>query len=248
MNNMDFMVNPQLDGDDFYWKGNPTGVLLIHGFTATTAEVRLIGKKLRNDGFTTAAPLLPGHGTRPDDLNKATWRMWLGKVKEFYEQLARDCDRVFVIGESMGALLAIELAAQHPEIEGLMLFAPTVKVKWLWLSHLLKYFKFGLNKQSAEDGFPWKGYNVYPFKAAAELHKLQRHVKKQFSQFKQPTLIFTAEHDNHLTQDAMQNIFNGIQSNEKCHIHLENSPHVILLAEELDRAYDYCLNFISRHS
>ncbi|MDY6846121.1 MAG: alpha/beta fold hydrolase [Chloroflexota bacterium] len=248
MNNHDDMVNPQLDGDDFYWKGNPTGVLLIHGFTATTAEVRLIGEKLHNDGFTTAAPLLPGHGTHPDDLNNATWGMWLIKVKEFYEKLARDCDRIFVIGESMGALLAIELAAQHPETKGLMLFAPAIRVKGLWLSHLLKYFKFALDKKNVDDGLPWKGYNVYPLKAAAELHKLQQHVKKQFSKINQPTLIFTAEQDNHLTPEIMQTILKDIQSNEKCYIHLENSPHVILLADELDRAYDYCYNFIQRHS
>jgi carboxylesterase len=248
MNKMDYMENPQLDGSEFYWKGNPTGVLLIHGFTATTTEVRLIGEKLREDGFTTAAPLLPGHGTNPDDLNQASWQMWLGKVKEFYEQMLRDCERVFVIGQSMGGLLAIELAAQHPEIEGLMLFAPAIKVKGLWLSHFLKVFKDHLDKQNADDGLPWKGYNVYPLKAAAELHKLQMHVKKQYSKINQPTLIFSAEHDNHLTPKVMQAILNGIQSNEKCHIHLENSPHVILLSEELDQAYDYCLNFIKGHS
>jgi len=248
MNNHDYMVNPQLDGDDFYWIGKPTGVLLIHGFTATTAEVRLIGEKLHNDGFTTAAPLLPGHGTHPDDLNNATWGMWLGKVKVFYEQLTRDCDRIFVIGESMGALLAIELAVQHPEIKGLMLFEPAIRVKRLWLSHLMKHFKYALDKKGADDGLPWKGYNVYPLKAAAELHKLQQHVKQQFPKINQPTLIFTAEHDNHLTPEIMQTILKGIQSNEKCYIHLENSPHVILLADELDRAYDYCYNFIQRHS
>ena len=43
-----YMRNPQLEGDDFLWKGNPTGVLLIHGFTATTAEVRLIAEKLHS--------------------------------------------------------------------------------------------------------------------------------------------------------------------------------------------------------
>ena len=137
MSENDFIKNPHLEGSDFYWSGNQIGVLMIHGFTATTAEVRLIAKRLHQAGFTVAGPLLPGHGTHPDDLNQARWPMWLEKVKSFYDKLVKNCSQIFVIGESMGALLALELAAQHPEIMGLMLFAPAMKVNRLWLAPLL---------------------------------------------------------------------------------------------------------------
>ncbi len=248
MNQNEFMVNPHLEGDDFFWKGNPTGILLIHGFTATTAEVRLIAEKLQEDGYTCAAPLLPGHGTNPHDLNRSTWQMWLEKVKDFYERLARECEQVFVIGESMGALLALELAVQHPEINGLMLFTAVIKYKGLWLSRLLYPFKFALKKTNKDDGLPWKGYNVYPVKAAAEMHKLQMHVKKQLSKIEQPTLIFTGEYDTHISSEAADIILSGIKSNVKHHIHMQESPHVILLANELDKAYEHVVNFIKDYS
>ena len=248
MKQNDYMVNPQLEGDDFFWKGNPTGVLLIHGFTATTAEVRLMAEKLHEDGFTCAAPLLPGHGTNPEDLNRATWGMWLEKVKEFYERLARQCDRVFIIGESMGTLLALELAAQHPELMGLMLFSPAIKVKGLWLSRILHLFKDHLEKSSEDDGLPWKGYNVYPLKAAAEMHKLQKHVQERLPKIEQPTLVFTGEYDSHISPQAADIILNRISSEVKKHIHMEKSPHVILLADELDKAYEYVSGFINRQA
>ena len=62
--------NPQLAGDSFTWIEGPVGVLLFHGFTATTAEVRLLAGRLREAGYTVAGPLLPGHGTHPDELNQ----------------------------------------------------------------------------------------------------------------------------------------------------------------------------------
>jgi len=248
MNQNEFMVKPQLDGDAFFWNGNQTGVLLIHGFRATTAEVRLIAEKLHRDGFTTAAPLLPGHGTDPDDLNRATWRMWLEEVKGFYEKLTRECEQVFVIGESMGTLLALEMAAQHPEMDGLLLFSPAIKVKGLWLSRLLHPFKDYLNKSSEDDGLPWKGYNVYPLKAAAEMHKLQRHVRERLPKIEQPTLLFTGEYDTQISSNAPNIIMDGIKSDDKKHIHMEESPHVILLANELDKVYEHVVDFINVHS
>lgn len=247
MKQNEFMVNPHLQGDDFYQKGKPIGILLIHGFTATTAEVRLIAEKLHKDGYSTAAPLLPGHGTHPDDLNQATWQMWLEKVKEFYERLARECEKVFVVGESMGTLLALELAAQHPEIKGLMLFSPAIKVKGLWFSRFLYLFKDHLEKSNEDDGLPWKGYNVYPVKAAAEMHKLQIHVRDCLPKIKQPTLVFTGEYDTQISSDAADIILNGIKSEVKKHIHMDESPHVILLAHELDKAYEHVVEFINTH-
>ena len=74
--NMAFIKNPQLDGNPFFYKGNKVGFLLIHGFTATTTEVRLLADKLHKDGYTVSAPLLPGHMTTPEDMN--TVPGWIG--------------------------------------------------------------------------------------------------------------------------------------------------------------------------
>ena len=244
----DYIRNPQLKGDDFYWKGNSTGILLIHGFTATTAEVRLLAEKLHQAGFTAAGPLLPGHGTHPDDLNRSTWQMWLEKVKLNYTKLQRDCARVFVAGESMGSLLALELATQYPEIKGLLLFAPAIKVPNLWISRLLLPFKDYLEKSGEDDGLPWKGYTVYPVKAMVELLRLQKYIRRRLPQVNQPTLVFTGEYDRSISQDAAGVVLNGIRSAKKNHIHLTESPHCILLDGELDLAFKHVMAFIEENS
>ena len=56
--------------------GGPVGVLLFHGFPGSTTDVRLLGTFLHARGPTISAPLLPGHGTRPADLNRVRWQDW----------------------------------------------------------------------------------------------------------------------------------------------------------------------------
>ena len=243
-----YMRNDHLVGDDFHWQGNPTGILLIHGFTATTTEVRLIGEKLHDAGYTVAAPLLPGHGTHPDDLNRATWQMWLQKVKQFYEMLARECNQVFVVAESMGTLLALALAVEHPEVKGLLLFAPAIKVHKLWLSRLVSPFMKYLAKSSEDDGLPWKGYNVYPVQASVEMLKLQKVARRHLSEVTVPTMLFTGEYDTTLTPDAAELVLKKIGSREKGLIHMSESPHCILLDGELDQAFEDIDTFIKDHS
>lgn len=244
----EYMEKPHLDGDEFFWQGNQVGVLLIHGFTATTAEVRLMAEKLHAAGLTVAAPLLPGHGTHPDDLNRATWNMWLQKVKETYERLLEVCQEVFVLGTSMGALLSIELAAQHPEIPGLLLFSPALKVEKLWLAPLLAPFKKYLRKEPKDESLAWKGYTVYPLKAAGQLYKLQKHVKGVLPKIEQPMLIFTGEKDDRMFNEAIAPLLNQVKSLEKGHHPMQNSGHFVMLEDDLDEASQLTLRFIAKHS
>ena len=117
------IYNPQLEGGSFLWEGGPTGVLLMHGYTATTAEVRPLARILNQQGYTVAGPLLPGHNTRPEDANRYHWRDWVRSVEESYLRLAAHCERVISGGESMGALLALCLASEHPEVIAILAYA-----------------------------------------------------------------------------------------------------------------------------
>jgi carboxylesterase len=74
--------NPHLEGDSVFWQAGKTGVLLIHGYTATTVEVRLLGNHLREHGYTIHAPLLPGHGTTPQEMNRCKWQDWTNAVEQ----------------------------------------------------------------------------------------------------------------------------------------------------------------------
>ncbi|MBK9207409.1 MAG: alpha/beta fold hydrolase [Anaerolineales bacterium] len=131
--------NPQLEGGPFFWEAGPVGVLLSHGYTATTAEVRLLAKRLHEKGYTVAGPLLAGHGTQSADLNHVSWRDWVASAEKTYEQLITRCKRIFIGGQSMGGVVALQLASQHPEAAGLLLYAPAIKLTMTTLDKIKLY-------------------------------------------------------------------------------------------------------------
>jgi len=111
---------------DFYLPGGRSGVLLIHGLTGTPTEMRLVGKGLNRQGFTVYGMQLAGHCGNEDDLLKTGWRDWYRSVWEAADRLRKDVDHMFVAGLSMGALLALKLAADRPdEVDGLGLYGTT---------------------------------------------------------------------------------------------------------------------------
>ena len=117
-------------GDPFFLPGDRRGVLCIHGFTGTPYEMRYLGDSLAARGLTVRGLALPGHATRIDDLYGQTWQAWADAVADAYDRLAERCDRVAVVGQSLGGLLALHLATRRSPAAIASLAAP------LWLEGL----------------------------------------------------------------------------------------------------------------
>jgi carboxylesterase len=112
----------------FQYEGGRDGVLLIHGLTGTPAEMRIVGKGLNRAGFTVAGVQLAGHCGTEDDLLATTWHDWYASVESAAEQMRARTDRLFVAGLSMGALLALRLAAMRPDwVDGVGVFGATFR-------------------------------------------------------------------------------------------------------------------------
>lgn len=247
MKDSEYLQNVDLDGDPFTYQGSSTGILLIHGFTATTTEVRLLADRLRPSGITIMAPLLPGHGTSPGDLNRRKYFEWITEVEKSYNALAVKCDRVFVAGESTGALLSLYLAAKHSEIAGVICYSPALIINFIWLSVILQYFIPSIPKSGPEDDLPWKGYKVNPTKATYQLFHLQRSVKTILSAIKQPVCIFIGGKDRRVSAASGDYLMQHLGTVDKEIHYMANSPHCMILANELPEISSLTESFIQRH-
>jgi carboxylesterase len=242
--------NPHLEGDTIFWPGNETGVLLLHGLTATTAEVRLLAEKLHAEGYTISAPLLPGHGTSPEDLNETTWHDWAWAAEKAYQHLATVCDQVFVGGESTGGALALHLAAGHKEVAGVLCYAPAIKLAIPTHNMVRLYvvapLVHSLPKDNVGSNPYWQGYRVNPLRAVMELIRLGQEVRRQLPHVTQPVLVMQGRGDKTVSEDVGEIILESILSERAEQHWLERSGHVILLEDELDEITAVTLNFMRK--
>jgi carboxylesterase len=244
------LKNPHLEGGPFLWPAGPTGILLCHGYTATSAEVRQLAPLLHARGYTVAGPLLPGHGTFPQDSNRYRWQDWVAAVEATYQELNAHCQRVVLGGESTGALLALHLAAQHPEAAGILCYAPVLMLALSRIDQLrmrlLALFISAVPKASNDRDDLWQGYRVYPLKGAVQLLHLQRQVRNLLPRIHQPILILQGRLDQTVHPRAPQIIVDEVASQVKELHWMEHSAHCVILDKELDRVAEITLEFLDK--
>lgn len=237
--------NPQLDGNSFFLPAGDVAVLCLHGFTATTVEVRKMAEFLYQQGFSVKAPLLPGHGTTPEEMNKTTWRDWFGAAENSLIELQENYRKVFILGESMGGLLTLHLAALHPSVLGTLIFAPAIKIQNLWLSKFLWRFKPMLQKKPADHTLPQQSYYAFPIKAAASLYDFQKNVKRELPKIETPIRIFQGLLDDTIDPLGAIYAYEHIASIDKDLILLDESSHLILLDKQMPQVEEITLEFIN---
>ena len=244
--------NPHLDGDALFWEGGSVGILLSHGFTATTAEVRLVAEKFHAQGYTVAAPLLPGHGTTPDDLNQAKWRAWVESGEDSIQKLFGSCEQVWVAGASMGGLLALYLASKNPQISGVLLYVPAIRTMMRKMDILQLYLGAPFVKELARDSLDgsdlWQGYPGLPLRGIIQFLHFQSATVKRLSDVHQLVLVFQGRKDLTVAPEAGEVIMDGISSKIKEHHWMEKSSHSILLDEEYEEVAKISMAFIERIS
>jgi carboxylesterase len=242
--------NPHLEGEAFFWEGGPVGALLSHGYTATTAEVRLLAKRLHKEGYAVAAPLLAGHGTKPEDLNRVRWGDWVESAEKSYAQLSARCEKIFLGGQSMGGLVALYLASRHPEAAGVLLYAPAIRLALSPLDKIKLYagslFISQVPRASLDVSEKWQGYPNLPLKGAVQLLKFQSAVKRILREIRQPILVLQGRKDQTVHPAAGELILQNAGSALKELHWLERSSHPILIDCELEQAADLTLRFMQK--
>ncbi len=234
----------------------PVGILLIHGYTGAPPEMRLLGDYLHQRGLTVAAPLLPGHGATPDDLNLTRWPTWAAHVEQSLADLRVRCQTVFVGGLSLGSLLTLNLAADHPELPGIVAYSPAVWLanRLIWLTPIAKRLLPMRPKSTKTDHVDpqtdarlWC-YEVDPVWAAHEVLKLALRVRRRLPRVTSPLLVVHSTGDHEIHPRSALRTYQQAGSSDKELVTLERSGHCVTVDACWEEVAARTYGFIRAHS
>lgn len=235
----DTRVNPF--GRDRFFPGGREVVLIIHGFTGRTSEMVYLATELNNHGYTVSVPRLPGHGTNGRDFLQSDGDQWLRRVTDAYLALRTDYDRVYVVGLSMGGVLAALLAARF-EPDAVALCAPALLVrKWnLWLAPLIgrivPRWRVPYEPESEDPVERELELEYYAFqwvRPAGELYRLIKKTRRRLPDITAPTLTVVSDADRTVPTKVTDLVERRTNAARTHRVHLVDSGHVVV--DDVDR-------------
>ncbi|MGD9481947.1 alpha/beta fold hydrolase [Streptomyces sp. TRM70308] len=228
------------------------GVLVCHGFCGSPQSVKPWGRYLADRGLSVRVPLLPGHGTRWEELAVTGWQDWYATLDRELHALRRRCRRVFVAGLSMGGALALRLAAKHGDaVGGVVVVNPAMtfpRVPGYALPvarHLVRTTK-GIISDIRKDGPEEVGYTRVPLAAAHSLRELLNLTRGELPQVTQPLLVLHSRVDHVVPPGDSALVLAGVSSTDVTETVLADSYHVATLDHDAEKVFADSYAFITR--
>jgi carboxylesterase len=209
-------------------------VIAVHGLGGSPASLGDIPEAFRRAGYTVCVPTLPGHGTTIDDLAARDRADWLAAVASHL-----DGTPTVLLGQSMGGLVALRLAAHHPEIQGviaintpIMLPDPDAVEHLEWLLERGKERVPAGEADLADPAATDEAYDELPVRALLELAALTAEVHGMVPHVAVPVMVVTSAADGIVDPDNGRILAERVGGPVTMLV-LEHSRHVACL--DLDR-------------
>ena len=254
---MEALATARIDhGKEFDLAGGPDAVLLLHGLTGSTFELAPVARRLHADGLRCLAPVMAGHGGAARDLAGVPWGEWIAKARTDLARLGR-ARRTFVVGCSMGALVACALAHDLPDrVDALVLLAPALELRaggrlgaLLGRAPLLRDLvvpkRAGSDVRDPEMRRRNPGLGGVPLGAVAELSRLQVHVDRLLPAISAPALIVQGARDHTVAVTGAHRLARRIGSGPAEVLLLPRSWHLVGIDVERDRCADAAAAFLA---
>jgi carboxylesterase len=229
------------------------GILFIHGFTASPAEVRPMAEYLaKHTNWRCKAILLPGHGTIVEDMQKSGGEDWIAAAEKAYDDLSRECGHVFVAGVSLGATICCHVGLRrrnNARLRGLILIAPAFGIslrKSVGVRLLGPFIRLRKKNRRASDYFldhRLYSYVHNPLNRAAEVLDLGREALRRLSELKElPVVLFTGDLDSTVSLDKIHAAARGNPWIRL--VRLPKSRHILTVEPDRERMFEATVKFV----
>jgi carboxylesterase len=238
--------------EPFSADGGPHGALVLHGFTGSPQSMRPLAAILAAAGFSVELPRLPGHGTSVRDMLTTRWDDWARGADAAYVELASRCERVVVVGLSMGGTLSAWLAGRHPEIAGLALINPLVQpidVSITELAHDLldkgEATMPGIGSDIADPDQTELAYSETPLECLLSLASAVADLTVTLSEISMPLLLLNSPQDHVVSPSNSELLATAVRGPVE-RVSLDRSYHVATLDYDRELIETRVVDFVRR--
>ncbi|PGK31675.1 carboxylesterase [Priestia megaterium] len=234
----------------FTYRGGNKAVLLLHGFTGNTRDIRLLGRYLNERGYTCHAPLYKGHGLDPTELMNTNPEDWWQDVLNGYHFLKHEgFKEITVAGVSLGGTFSLKIASELP-VKAIVSMSAPVKSNTVegLLKRVLDYAIWYKKLEGKTEEQISGEIDQLQKRRTNSLEKLQQliiNVYQELPSISSPTLILQGSLDDSLYQESAKIIYEKTSSENKKLIWYEQSRHIITLDKEREKVYEDVYKFLN---
>lgn len=227
-----------------------TGVLVLHGFTATPLSVAAWAEEFHTAGFDVEVPLLPGHGTTVADCDASSWADWVAAARAALRRLPTE--RVVVAGISMGGGLALRLAELEPErVHAVVLANPAVAldpVRALAVQTLGRVLPGwpAIAGDLQDTSVQVLAYDRTPLRALVSQVGGWREVRRDLALVTQPLLLLRSRVDHVVPALSSRLVRAGISSRDVTEVVYANSFHELTSDRDAAAVFAASVRFARR--
>lgn len=233
--------------EPFFFEEGNRAVLLLHGFTGNSSDVRQLGRFLQKKGYTSYAPQYEGHAAPPEEILKSSPFVWFKDALDGYDFLVdKGYDEIVVAGLSLGGCYALKLSLNR-DVKGIVTMCSPmyIKTEGAMFEGVLEYARNFKKYEGKDEATIQKEMNHFkPTDTLKELQGQIEDVREHIDEVMDPLLVIQAEQDQMINTDSANIIYNESESDDKDIKWYANSGHVITIDKEKELVFEDVYNFL----
>ena len=233
-------------------------MLLLHGFGDTPQTLALLARRLHKSGYSVYSPLLPGHGRSMAAFSESGASDWIECAKTAYRSMRARHETVSIVGLSMGAALAVIVAAESAEVPSMVLIAPYVGMPRVLSILATTHRLWGriVGELNARDPRSIRdphereknlAYGKITGRALFELLKVVRLARRSLPVVTTPTLIIQSREDPRCAPEVANFALSALGSSEKKLVWTEGAGHIITVDFGREFVFSEVENWLRTH-